>query len=141
MDQQAHIATFIEQHHLLTLCASFQSNLWCANCYYAFDKQTMALYIMTSPESRHGKLMICNKFISGTIAPEPDDINDIQGVQFSGEVKLLEMEEAKNAENIYNQRFPIAKKIPSSLWKITLNELKMTDNRIKFGFKLSWQRY
>ncbi|MCG3885036.1 hypothetical protein I3271_10075 [Photobacterium leiognathi] len=140
MDPQAHIATFIKRHHLLTLCATFNNELWCANCYYVFDAQTMVLYIMSSPESRHGKLMICNKFISGTIAPEPDNIADIQGIQFAGKIDLLENNEEKIAVNIYNQHFPIAKNIPSKIWKIALNELKMTDNRIKFGFKLSWQR-
>lgn len=140
MNELNHIQHFIAEHHLLTLCASFNDNIWSANCYYVFDRDNMVLYIMTSPETRHGSLMLKNHRIAGTIAPEPSDVSDIQGIQFSGQIYLLDSSKEQHALALYYAKFPIAKNMPSSIWQITLDELKMTDNRIKFGFKLNWQR-
>lgn len=140
MNELKHIQHFIAEHHLLTLCASFNDNIWCANCYYIADSDNMALYILTSPDSRHGSLMIKNRNIAGTIAPEPHEINDIQGVQFSGSIELIPSSNEQQALELYYKKFPIAKNMSSSIWKIILNDIKMTDNHIKFGFKLNWQR-
>jgi uncharacterized protein len=140
MDKLKHISDFITQHHLLTLCTHHQSDMWCANCYYVFDPTEMKFIIMSDQNTRHGQLMLNTSDVAGTIATEPTHVSEIQGVQFSGQAIKLADNAMGNARDAYFKQFPIAKNIPSDVWIITINEIKMTDNRIKFGFKCNWKR-
>lgn len=93
---------------------------------------------MTSEESHHSQLMILNKNIVGTIAPQPKNIIDIKGIQFKGYIEKLTNKEEKRAKNLYYNIFPTAKFISAPIWEIKLTMLKMTDNSLGFGKKLIW---
>lgn len=137
-EAQQHIMRFLEQQHLLTLCAGNGSDMWCANCFYLFEPSNMLLWLMTEPQTRHGNLMQQNRQVVGTIAPIPESIALIKGVQYRGEILLLTGEEARVASAGYYQRFPQAKGIVAPIWQIALQEVKMTDNTLGFGKKLHW---
>ncbi|MEC6796291.1 YhbP family protein [Photobacterium sp. S4TG1] len=138
MNKTKHICDFIKNNHLLTLCVNSHSDLWCANCYYIFDSNTMSLFIMTSEESYHSQLMMLNKNIAGTIAPQPKNIIDIKGIQFKGYIEKLTNKEEKRAKKNYYNIFPAAKLISAPIWEIKLTMIKMTDNSLGFGKKLTW---
>lgn len=138
LNDTRHICDFLRINHVLTLCTSANSDLWCANCYYVFDQQQMSLFIMTSEDSHHSKLMVLNKNIAGTIAPQPKNIMDIRGIQFKGKIEKLTNKEAEKANNFYYTIFPDAKFVSAPIWKITLSMIKMTDNSLCFGKKLFW---
>ncbi|MER3010853.1 YhbP family protein [Serratia nematodiphila] len=139
-EQRQQIADFIGKQHVLTLCAGDDLDMWCANCFYVFDAATMALWLMTEPHTRHGGLMLNNGQVVGTIAPKPKSIALIRGVQYRAEAVLLSGEEAEAARARYCKRFPIARAMKASVWRLDLHEVKMTDNTLGFGKKLHWAR-
>ncbi|AHG20893.1 hypothetical protein Z042_15765 [Chania multitudinisentens RB-25] len=139
-EDQQHIIRFVNKQHVLTLCAGNGMEMWCANCFYVFDAERMALWLMTEPDTRHGSLMQQNSRVVGTIAPQPKTIALIKGVQYRGEITLLYGEEDRLARARYCKRFPVAQAMKAPIWQLTLQEMKMTDNALGFGKKLYWVR-
>lgn len=134
------ICRFLTKQHVLTLCAGNGIDMWCANCFYVFDESSMALWLLTSPGTRHGSLIQQNPAVAGTIAPQPKSIALIKGVQYRGQIQCLAGEAEHQARHHYYQRFPMARVMSSPIWQLTLEEVKMTDNTLGFGKKLHWQR-
>lgn len=138
--QAAAIGHYLAKNHVLTLCTTAESQLWCASCFYVFDPQQMALIIMSETHTRHAQLALINDRVAGTVAAQTKNIALIQGVQFRGQLKLLEGGQAVIAREQYIKRFPVAKLASAPVWILSLDELKMTDNKLGFGKKLYWQR-
>lgn len=139
-EDRLHIIRFLGKQHVLTLCAGDGLEMWCANCFYVFDAESMALWLMTEPHTRHGELMQRNNRVVGTIAPQPKTIALIKGVQYAGEITQLVGDEAELARVRYCKRFPVARVMKAPIWQIALQEVKMTDNTLGFGKKLHWAR-
>ena len=78
--------------------------------------------------------------MAGTVNGQPKTVALIRGVQFKGEIRLLEGEEADEKRALYVRRFPVARMLPAPVWEIRLDELKFTDNTLGFGKKLHWLR-
>lgn len=140
LEQQQLITHFIGKQHVLTLCAGNGLDMWCANCFYVFDAEQMALWLMTETHTRHGELMLQNARVAGTIAPKPKTIALIRGVQYRAEAVMLSGDEEALARARYCKRFPIAKVMKAPVWQLNLQEVKMTDNTLGFGKKLHWTR-
>lgn len=137
-DQLSAIARYLKKQHVLSLCGG--QPLWCANCFYVFDAEKIAFWLMTETTTRHGAQMQENSQVAGTINGQPKSVLLIKGVQYAGRIAVLEGEEEQAARRAYLRRFPIAAKVSAPLWEIQLDELKMTDNALGFGKKLSWTR-
>ncbi len=140
IEEQQQIVHFLNKQHVLTLCAGNGIDMWCANCFYVFDAERMALWLMTETHTRHGELMLQNSRVVGTIAPKPKTIALIRGVQYSAEAVMLSGDEERFARARYCKRFPIAKVMKAPVWQLNLQEVKMTDNTLGFGKKLHWAR-
>lgn len=140
MSDHSHLIRYLKKQHALSLCATNGDDLWCANCFYVFDDASMAFWLMTEPDTRHGALMQANSRIAGTVNGQPKSVLLIKGVQYQGIIQLLSGEREAVARHAYQKRFPVAKKVTAPLWEITLDELKMTDNALGFGKKIVWQR-
>lgn len=136
----AAISRYLKKQHVLSLCAGSAPDLWCANCFYLFDPQGIALWMMTEADSRHGELMQRQPEVAGTINGQPKSVMLIKGVQYRGRIRQLAGEQEALARAAYCRRFPVAKKASAPLWEIRLDELKMTDNTLGFGKKWLWQR-
>lgn len=134
------ISQFLLKQHVLTLCASHAGDMWCANCFYVFEPQQMALFLMTEGHTRHGELMQKNPQVVGTIATQPRSVALIKGVQYRGEISLLSDDDDKLARQRYCRRFPIAKVASAPIWRLSLQDIKMTNNTLGFGKKLYWVR-
>ena len=93
---------------------------------------------MSDLTTRHGSMMLANNKVSGTITVPTEDISQIRGLQFAGEIKLLEGEEER-VLRLYEKRFPVAKTFSAPLWQINFTELKLTDNSAGFGTKYYWR--
>lgn len=135
-----HISTFLSENHVLALCAFADGEMWSANCFYVADTDAMTLFFMTELKTRHGTLMHKNPHVVGTIAPQPESIALIRGIQYRGEAVILAGEQEQAARQQYCQQFPIASSMNAPIWALTLNEIKMTDNQLGFGTKLKWHR-
>ncbi|XXN63762.1 YhbP family protein [Enterobacter ludwigii] len=140
MSDHAHLIRYLKKQHVLSLSATYGDELWCANCFYVFDSASMAFWIMTEPDTRHGALMLANPRVAGTVNGQPKSVLLIKGVQYRGVIQLLSDEREALARHAYQKRFPVAKKVTAPLWEITLDEVKMTDNALGFGKKIIWTR-
>ncbi|MDP3464619.1 MAG: hypothetical protein Q8R86_02490 [Sulfuricurvum sp.] len=128
------IEPFIGDHHLLSL-ATMGEALWCCSLFYAYDLENIAFIVATDPDTLHGENVIKSSSVAGTIALETKMVGKIQGIQFSGE-----MTRYAEGEALYFKVFPFARIMNPILWKIRVDEIKMTDNTLGFGKKLTWKR-
>ncbi len=128
------IETFIGEHHLLSL-ATLGEVLWCCSLFYAYDSDAIAFIIATDPATIHGLNVVKNPIVAGTVVLETKTVGKIQGIQFRGE-----MTSCRDGREIYFKAFPYALVMNPTLWRIRLDEIKMTDNTLGFGKKLIWKR-
>lgn len=134
MDEK--IEKFISRHHLLSL-ATFGESLWCCSAFYAFDADAVVFIIASDEQTVHIQNSKLNIRVAGTIVHETKVVGKIQGIQFVGEIHAVEDERQKN---LYLKRFPYARAMNPTLWKLELDIIKMTDNTLGFGKKLIWKR-
>lgn len=128
------IETFLGKHHLLSLATSGK-RLWCASMFFAYDAEETAFIVASDQDTEHMGNVLQNVYVAGTVALETKAVGKIQGIQFYGEMTLC-----NKGSDIYFKVFPFARVMNPTLWKIRLNEIKMTDNTLGFGKKLIWRR-
>lgn len=130
------IETFLAKHHLLSL-ATVRDNLpHSANLFYAYDEERVTFIVASETKTEHIQNVLCNANVSGTVALETDEIGKIEGIQFRATMEKIVHKEG----SIYFKQFPYAKVMNPQLWRIELTHIKLTDNRLGFGKKLTWQR-
>ncbi len=134
------IIAFLKKHHVMTLSTCVDLQPWCANCFYAFNVENMSLIFTSDFETRHIKEAMQNSKVAGNVVLETSIIGKIQGIQFSGDLFLVEGSKAKQANAVYVKRFPFATLMNTTLWELRIDYAKMTDNRLGFGKKLIWER-
>lgn len=135
-----HIVQFILKNHVVNLACHHQNQLWSASCFYAFDEKSHSLIVLSKQTTEHGKLMLANPNIAGTIAGQPDNIREIEGIQFQAVARCLDNErEKQTALQIYWQKHPLAKLMSSDVWEIQFTRIKHTENRVAFAKKSLWE--
>jgi uncharacterized protein YhbP (UPF0306 family) len=136
------ITHFINKHHIFTLATVSNGEPWCCTCFYIFDNQENRFIFTSDINTRHIAEGQKNHKVAGSIALETRIIGIIQGVQFSGTLCEMKNEEYDTARKLYLKRFPYAAPFLGSaaLWSIEVSHLKMTDNKLGFGKKISWYR-
>lgn len=140
------IVEFIREHHVLTLATASNNKPYCATMFYISDftdekmPSALSLIFTSDDETRHVKEVAENKDVAGAIALETSIIGKIQGIQFTGIIEKLEGAELKKAKTAYIKRFPIAALATLHLWKVDIQFMKLTDNRLGFGKKLIWDK-
>jgi len=134
------ITAYLKKQHVLSLCAGDAQSLWSANCFYAFNELDMSFYMLTDHATRHGQLLALNPLVAGTISDQTITVSLIKGAQYRGEMSVLSGEEAQEARRRYTGRFPLTKLATTPIWRLRLDEVKLTNNTLGFGTKLSWQR-
>ena len=130
------IASFLDEHHVLSLATSDGSELSVCSLFYAFSEEKVSFIVASSEDTLHIKHINKNHNIAGNILLETKIIGKIQGVQFRGVFLPLE---DKKLKKIYFKEFPHAIVMKPKLWQIKVNYLKMTDNKLGFGKKIIWQ--
>lgn len=130
------IISFIQNHHLLSL-ATQGERLWCCSLFYAYDAKNSLFVVVSDPETEHMHNVAHDPFVAGTVALETKTVGKIQGIQFIGEMNRCG---ASAEKELYFRAFPYARVMNPILWTIRLDEIKMTDNTLGFGKKLSWKR-
>lgn len=136
----AHITEWLNDQRVVAYCVSDGLSLWCANAFYVLDRDAVAFYLLTNPDTRHGKMAGGCTQVAGTVSGQPRTVMSIRGLQFHGQLRLLAGEESELACKRYYQRFPAARVMPAPVWAIAINEMKFTDNALGFGRKLTWRR-
>lgn len=131
---------FIEEHHLLTLAVSDESDIWCSHAFYVFIEEEAAFLITSEDHTRHILLAQRRDVIAGGIALETDKIGDIRGLQFKAVIDKCDDSFLGPYRMKYLKRFPYAILKGGDLWRLTITEAKFTDNRLGFGKKIKWSR-
>lgn len=134
------IADFLREQHVVGLATLVEGEPWAASCFYAFDETDVSLVLMSSVRTRHGIAMLEHPRVAGTVAGQPSAIAQIRGIQFLADAHLLAGEAADAARALYCRRHPIARLMDSGIWRLTLAEIKYTDNAKLFGSKTRWRR-
>jgi hypothetical protein len=134
------IVSYIKANNILTVCTVHEQIPWAASCFYAFDKESMEFFFLTSLETRHGAEMNNNNRVAGTVSSQQANVAKIKGLQFSGTAQLLSGEAEKKGRTLYYKRFPYARIHAAPLWSIRIDAMKYTDNSFGFGTKLFWER-
>lgn len=133
------IVEFILEHHVLTLATSTNNLAYCCSVFYVFDEENNSLIFSSDTKTKHVQDFIENANVAGAIALETKEIEKIQGVQLLGTVSELNGKELDASKKIYVDAFPYAQRMQLHLWKMKLNFIKMTHNKLGFGKKLIWK--
>jgi len=131
---------YIQQNWVVSFTTQQEGKLWSANAFYVADFERKSLIILSSTQTEHGKMLLQNPKVSGTISNQESDIASLKGIQFSGEMYILEGQQSATAFELYCQKFPIAKNKPETVWLLRFSLLKYTDNSLGFGTKLYWEQ-
>ena len=134
------IIEFIKNHHLLTLATSKDNTPYCCNLFYVYDEANNHLIFSSDHKTKHAEDFMTNTNVAGSIALDTKDVEKIQGVQLLGKIIEPKGEEINNTTKQYLKEFPYAKKMKLYLWKMELNFIKMTHNKLGFGKKLIWEK-
>ena len=135
------ITDFIEKQKVASICClDEERNPYCFSIFYVFDRTERRLYFKSSPSSNHAGYLNLNKNVAGTIVPDRLNMLAIRGIQFTGELIEDHHEALAHATAEYYRRFPYAFAMPGRIWAIQLECVKMTDNTVNFGHKISWER-
>ena len=130
------IASFLEEHHVLSLATSYADELSVCSLFYTYSQTANSFIVASDDKTLHISHISKNKNIAGNIVLETKTVGKIQGVQFRGEFSSLEDADLKQ---LYFKAFPYAKLMAPKLWQIKVNYFKMTDNNLGFGKKIIWK--
>lgn len=135
-----HIVKFIEKQTCASVCCTDQEeNPYCFSCFYAFNKTDGLLYFKSSLDTHHSGLLLKKPFIAGTILPDKLNILRVKGIQFEGIILPDTDPLTGQAFSIYHKKHPVALTMHGEIWTIKLTSIKMTDNSLGFGKKITWQ--
>lgn len=135
------IVDFIEGQRVATICCVDEENKpYCFSCFFAFDKEKHLLYFKSSANTYHGPLLEKLPHIAGTIQPDKLNPLAIKGIQFSGAILPGSNDLCVDASTVYHKKYPFALAMPGDLWTVQLHHIKMTDNTLSFGKKITWKR-
>jgi len=130
------IASFIEEHHVMSLATTFAEEISVCSLFYAYEASTATFVVASSQETTHITHILQNSQVAGNILLETKKIGEIKGVQFRGEFTKLDDASLKL---LYFNSFPYALAMRPTLWKISVNFFKLTDNSLGFRNKLIWK--
>lgn len=134
------IIGYLSSQHVLSLCCQSKFDFWCASCFYLFEPNTLSFLLVSEHHTRHTQIMVENPYVAGSVSEQTEEVAKIRGVQFVGKITKLEGSEEQAARAHYNKRFPIAAGLPAPIWRVALDEVKLTDNSAGFGSKFTLER-
>ncbi len=148
------IVAVVRKHHLMTLATVAKAEggtgeevfvPWVAHVFYAWVKELECFVFTSDPETRHGKEMVAGPVAAG-VGLETKNVGKVQGIQICGSVRRpIDGAEKDAARSAYLRRFPYAAAMGAagkelSLWILEPSYMKLTDNTLGFGTKLTWSK-
>lgn len=130
------VLTFLKSHGVMTLSTSQNNQPWCATVYYGINDD-LVMYIVTDPDSVHGKHLKENNMISICVFDSHTKITETkQGIQATGTAsQVTDIVELTKALILWHRANPGVES------KITIEDLKkFKDTRI-YKIKLSYIKF
>lgn len=132
----ATIASFVKDHHVMTLATAQDGIPYAAPLFYVYDEQNNRFIFASGEETEHAAQMQKNAEVAAGIYLETKMVGKIQGLQIRGRVLSADAEDIKS----YFGRFTYARALQPRLWRLEPSWMKLTDNRLGFGKKLIWRQ-
>ena len=137
MEIEKHIERFIRRHHVLTLATCAGRNPWCANMFYAYVPGSQWFVFTSDEATRHASDAADNPQVALSVVLESRIVGRVQGLQVQGRMRRARGEEFETAHGAYLRRFPYAAAASLTLWIVEPEFVKLTDNTLGFGRKLT----
>ncbi len=134
------IRAFLDHHRVLTLATIDDGGAWATPLFYAND-DTLALYFLSDPGTRHCRAIAQNSRVSAAIHGDPHDWTGIKGVQVDGWASATEdPEDQAHACRCYAAKFAFAITLippggPYRFYRTRPRWLRLIDNSRGLGFK------
>ena len=130
------VMAFLGAHHVLTLATLDADGPGAAALFYAADT-AMVLYVLSDPDTRHGRALALDARVAATIQSETMDWTAIMGLQLRGTAR--QVAEDHEARRLYFQRFPFAAALmgrgtPHRFYRIHPHWVRLIDNARGLGF-------
>jgi hypothetical protein len=154
-DLRAEIRRLLEDYNTLALATSGDGVPWVASVFYVSDGD-LNLYFVSDHRTRHAREMAANPRVALAINADPDNWNDVRGLQVEGQTARVEGMERAKALALYLGKFTSVKALfetPKSadehaivqrlrstdFWRVTPSFIRIIDNSRGFGFKAELQ--
>ncbi|MCG3150567.1 MAG: hypothetical protein PCFJNLEI_04054 [Verrucomicrobiae bacterium] len=147
MELQNRLFHFLRAQQVLTLAVMETEDCpYAAALFYAVD-DGLRFYVLTDPATNHGRAMLRQPAVAGTVHLDRQVWHEIQGVQFRGVCRQLVDERRAQAWTIYTARFPFLLQpnviltralANTALWCIEPTWIRLIDSRLGFGHKDEW---
>ena len=144
------IAAFLAEHTTLTLATVGADGApSAAAVFYAHDAG-FNLYFLSEERTEHGRNLLLDARVAGTIHADGQDWRGIRGVQVQGQARPATGTELARAAAIYGRKYtfvaallagsgglgvlagPLAR---ARFWVLTPTWFRLVDNSVRFGFK------
>ncbi len=137
-----HIIHFINKQTCASVCCvnELEKSPYCFSCFYAFNSQEGLLYFKSSQEAHHSAIIAQNHLVAGTILPDKLNVLQLKGIQFEGTILREDHPLVQQAFAQYHKHHPMALAMSGHMWTIQITNIKMTDNSLGFGKKITWSR-
>ncbi len=149
---RAAIARMLETHNTMTLATSGEGGPWSATVFYASDSQ-FDLYFVSDRRTRHARDIVADPRVALSVNADPDNWNDVRGLQIEGQARRVEGVERAKALALYLAKFASVKALferPKSVdeqtiaqrlrntdfWRVTPSFIRLVDNTRGFGFRI-----
>ena len=133
------ITEFIDGQKVATICCLDEENKpYCFSCFFVLDKEKHVIYFKSSATTHHGQILHQNPVVAGTIQPDKLNPLAIQGIQFTGSILDVTDPLCSAAKSVYHKKYPFAMAMPGEVWTVQFQYIKMTDNTLGFGKKITW---
>ena len=147
------IAAFLAEHTTLTLAtAGADGAPAAAAVFYAHDAG-FNLYFLSEERTEHGRNLLADARIAGTIHADGQDWRWIRGLQVRGQARRATGTELARAAAVYGRKFSfVAASLAGSgspgvlagplararFWVLRPIWFRLIDNTVRFGFKEEW---
>lgn len=123
------IKEFILANRVLTLGCNFENKPYCANLFYVFDEEELALLFISHPNSKHTKE---NELVSVGIY----SLNPVKGIQAQARLNIAN----KRQKRLFLSKEKKAKfALGYEIYSLVLEYIKYTDNTLLLAKKIEFK--
>ncbi len=151
--QRDRIAAFLAEHTTLTLATVGPDGTPAAAAVFYAHDAGLNLYFLSEERTEHGRNLLADARIAGTIHADGQDWRGIRGLQVRGQAHLAAGTELARAAAIYGRKYafvggllsgsggpgvlagPLAR---ARFWVLQPAWFRLIDNTVQFGFKEEW---
>ncbi len=146
---RSRIAAFLAHHTTLTLATTGPDGAAAAAVFYAADAD-LNLYFLSEEQTQHGRNLLADPRVAGTIQADEQDWRQLRGLQVRGAASPAPASELPHAAAVYGNKFAFVGALlagargPGALigplararfWVLRPSWFRLIDNTVQFGFK------